>query len=222
MSAFLFHISYVLAQDFIRSGCTVNDTVPHVSNTTYKTLNASGSIVSPEISLTGSLSSWTWYTGVQALFNNSRVFQPIWVDTKGTDLAETNLGFEMCYLAFTGYTSDVQKRGQGDTGDCKKMLSQECIDDWKKSLTSQRNSARWNTSLATPCAQIGNTPDSCKETGGSLMQYGRKFSAPSFHKLHTLRYSLSYTKVQQELPTWSWWPRLWLGHCSDWYQWWWK
>ena len=158
-------------------GCNSNDTLVHPSDVSYRTHNATGSVRTP--GFFNSSEQWTWSTAVQVLPGDSFIYQPVWVDTAGTDLTTPGRDLDLCYVVLEGHSQAAQKRGQGDKGDCMKFLGAECVADWRSMLMSQASSFRSSSSFRSnntrdsPCGRL-TIPTSCKKTQGSFRSFGSK------------------------------------------------
>jgi len=157
-------------------GCTPDETYVHTSNVSYQTRNASGSVRVSGFSANpagADNKNWTWSTAVQQLKSEKAIYQPIWVDAAGIDLASPDLGFDLCYIMIVGQDRATQKRGQGDKGDCLTFLGADCVRDWQKNLKSQALNFRTNDTRQSPCS-MADRPGSCKSSHGSLPVSGSK------------------------------------------------
>lgn len=184
VTAWILFLGLALAQypDDARN-CTAGEIDPHPGQVSYRTLNATGSY---EFKAFGNPSTidpaakWTWSIGVQNIWNftNNIAFwyeQPVWVDTRGTDLASDEVDYEMCYLALSDFPLSMQRNGEGDSGDCTKFFNLQCVDDWRKALTDQglKYMRDNSTDRKLPCEALRQfTPESCKNFKGSTRMTG--------------------------------------------------
>lgn len=169
----------------IDRNCTANDIEARPGQVSYRTLNATGTFDFKgfgDINSGTPLTTWTWSTGVQNVWNftNNLTFwyqQPVWLDTHGTDLASDDLDYEMCYLTLSKYSSSAQRRGQGDSGDCTKFFNQKCVDDWRRALSDQGllHMRSNSTDRQAPCEALRQfMPESCKDFKEASRAWGCK------------------------------------------------
>jgi len=190
----LFLLSPVSAQFTVNNdrNCTANETWldPH-SPISYHTLNASGSFEFPgfrDPKGNQPESDWTWSKGIHNIWNSTynqtfRYDEVVWLDTHGVDLASKDLDFQVCYSALIGYPQSVQKRGQGDNGDCTTFFNKECAVDLKSFLDQRAAEAIGKNVTVSPCSMLSDyNIDSCDDfqntmrLSGSIPNKGRNCS----------------------------------------------